>query len=121
MSFFAGIVLGLSLAVISLAILVGRRFDRHLGGTGSSPPPRITRPVDLSNLRPRKHLTGSPRVALIVDGPLAGLVHEVWAPGGVLPDVIAFPVAEDDPTRHFYRLDEDGGLRFLRTEEGANP
>lgn len=64
------------------------------------------------------HLTGSPRMALVVDGPLEGMIHEIY--GSFRPDVIAFPIAEGDPTRHFYRLDPDGGLRFLHTEPRAS-
>ena len=66
------------------------------------------------------HLTGSPRTALVVDGPLEGMIHELY--GSFRPDVIAFPPPGDgtSPTRHFYRLDPDGGLRYLRTEPRAS-
>lgn len=114
MKILAGVVLGLSLAFIALAILIGRRFDRQ--------EKEILRRVDENQDEPPKlgHLTGSPRVAIVVDGPLEGMIHEIY--GSFRPDVIAFPPPGDgtSPTRHFYRLDADGGLRFLRTEPRAS-
>ena len=107
-----GTVLGLAAAALGFLIW---RSDVRLNAKREEILRRIR--LDEKRADPAKHLTGSPRMAIVVDGPHEGMIHEIY--GTFRPDVIAFPDDEIRAKFHFYRLDADGGLRYLRTEPRA--
>lgn len=57
-------------------------------------------------------IPNSSRHVLLVDGPLAGRVHELY--GTIRPEEIGF-TGPDGFFQHYYRLEPDGTARWVRS------